>query len=213
MSQEFSLISLEHLLRWVLREEETGEIFGIPRELFFKPSLDDPFRVERYGQTLESPIGVAAGPHTQMAQNIIAAWLCGGRYIELKTVQTLDELKVSKPCIDLGDEGYNCEWSQELRLKDSFNEYLHAWIILHILRHKWGWANDASPGFLFNLSVGYNMEGILKPNVQEFFRKARSCKELLAEKIESIKHLYPDVTRLAIPDRISDNITLSTMHG
>ncbi len=213
MSQELSLISLEHLLRWVLREEETGEIFGIPRELFFKPSLDDPFRFERYGKTLETPIGVAAGPHTQMAQNIIAAWLCGARYIELKTVQTLDELKVSKPCIDLGDEGYNCEWSQELRLKDSFNEYLHAWIILHILRHKWGWADDGGPGFIFNLSVGYNMEGILKPNVQEFLRKARSCKELLAEKIDSIKHLYPDVVKLAIPDRISDNITLSTMHG
>ena len=46
----------------------------------------------RYGQMLETPLGVAAGPHTQLSQNIIAAWLCGARYMELKTVQTLDEL-------------------------------------------------------------------------------------------------------------------------
>ena len=55
---------------------------------------------------METPLGVAAGPHTQLSQNILAAWLCGARYIELKTVQVLDELNVTKPCIDLADEGY-----------------------------------------------------------------------------------------------------------
>ena len=55
-----------------------------------------------------------------LAQNIVAAWLCGARYIELKTVQTLDELDVPKPCIDMQDEGYNVEWSQELKVFQSF---------------------------------------------------------------------------------------------
>jgi putative selenate reductase len=95
--------------------------------------------------------------------------------MELKTVQTLDELEVTKPCIDMTDEGYNCEWSQELKLEQSFNEYLNAWIILHILKDKFGWGQPDSRGFIFNMSVGYNLEGILNPNVQNFLDKMTDC--------------------------------------
>jgi len=129
MSDRFSPIPINRLFQIISSEySERKEIFGIPEELFFVPKPDDKFRMQRYGKTLETPIGVAAGPHTQMAQNIIVAWLCGARYMELKTVQTLDELNVSKPCIDMQDEGYNCEWSQELKIYESFDEYLKAWI-------------------------------------------------------------------------------------
>lgn len=38
---------------------------------------------------LESPLGVAAGPHTQLAQNIVACYAGGARFIELKTVQVM----------------------------------------------------------------------------------------------------------------------------
>ena len=148
MSDRFSRISIEKLFKWILTEEESGRIFGIYKELFFTPKESDTFRMKRYGKTLETPIGVAAGPHTQLAHNIIASWLCGARYIELKTIQTLDEIQVTKPCIDMEDEGYNCEWSQELKIKDSFDEYLNAWIIIHILKNKFGWNKD-EPGFHF----------------------------------------------------------------
>lgn len=214
MSKEFSRTSIEHLISWVLKEyDETQQIFGIHKDLFFVPNKKDPFTMTRYGQYLESPIGVAAGPHTQMAQNLIAAWLCGSRYLELKTVQTLDELNVSKPCIDIQDEGYNCEWSQELKLDDSFDEYLNAWIILHVLRHKFGWPNENGRGFIFNMSVGYNLEGILKPNVQKFLDKMENCQEALQEKLAVVRKYYPKVDEIEIPARLSDNITLSTMHG
>ena len=85
---------------------------------------------------METPIGVAAGPQTQLAQHIVISWLTGARFIELKTIQTLDEIEVSKPCIDMQDEGYNCEWSQELKISESFDQYLNAWIIIHILKDK-----------------------------------------------------------------------------
>jgi hypothetical protein len=86
MSKEFSRISIEHLCSWILKEyDETQQIFGIHKDLFFTPRANDPFTMNRYGQFMETPIGVAAGPHTQMAQNLIAAWLCGSRYLELKT--------------------------------------------------------------------------------------------------------------------------------
>ena len=127
MSDLFQPISSEQLIGWVFTELETHEsIFGIPRQHFFVPSGDDPFRTSAFGHLLETPFGPAAGPHSQMAQNIVTAWLCGARYIELKTVQTLDVLDVSKPCIDMEDEGYNVEWSQELKIYQSFDEYLRA---------------------------------------------------------------------------------------
>jgi putative selenate reductase len=214
MSKEFSRISIDRLCSWILKEyDETNQIFGVHKDLFFTPKANDPFSMNRYGQYMESPIGVAAGPHTQMAQNLIMAWLCGSRYLELKTVQTLDELNVSKPCIDMQDEGYNCEWSQELKLDDSFDEYLNAWIMLHVLHHKFGWNNEKGRGFIFNMSVGYNLEGVLKANVQKFLDRMENCETELKEKLAVVKKYYPEVDQIDIPSKLSDNITLSTMHG
>ena len=213
MSDKFTCCPIHRLLQWVLEEEKQGRIFGICQELFFVPQPGDAFRMQRYGQTLETPIGVAAGPHTQLSQNIISAWLTGARYIELKTIQTLDELEVTKPCIDMTDEGYNCEWSQELKLAQSFNEYLNAWIMLHILKDSFGWGEPDTAGFIFNMSVGYNLEGILHSNVQQFLDKMADCGAQKSAKIEQLAKLYPRVRDLEIPDRLTDNITISTMHG
>ncbi len=184
---------------------------GIPGSLFYRSQDKDVFGSTRYGRYLETPIGVAAGPHTQLAANIVAAWLCGARYIELKTIQTLDELEVSKPCIDMQDEGYNCEWSQELRVRESFTEYLNAWIIIHILHRELGFCGQA--GTMFNMSVGYNLDGIMKPNVQWFLDRMRDCTEELDLAKKSIRDIYPGIESLNIPSQISDHITLSTMHG
>lgn len=211
MPDTFSPIPFARLFKLMLDGEQMGSLLNLPRALFFTPRSDDPFRTRRYGQLLETPLGVAAGPHTQLAQNIVAAWLCGARFIELKTVQTLDELAVSKPCIDMQDEGYNCEWSQELPIRESFGEYLHAWILIHVLRHHFGWAGE--PGTIFNMSVGYNLAGILQDNVQEFLDKVADCSAELEEKIQEIEPLYPRIREIDIPARISDNVTLSTMHG
>ena len=174
MPDKFHPVSLKHLLQLILNEYVSNKsIFGIPEELFFVPEKNNHLKTELFDQKLHSPVGVAAGPHSQMAQNIVGAWLMGARYIELKTIQTLDEIEVHKPCIDMQDEGYNCEWSQEFNIRESFNEYLNAWIIIHILNHRFGRGNDT--GTIFNMSVGYNMQGILNDNVQWFLRKMNGC--------------------------------------
>ncbi len=209
----FFCTDIDVLLRWILTDlEERNEIFGIVREQFFIPRVTDPFRMHRYGDLLETPLGVASGPHTQLAQNIVSAWLTGSRYIELKTIQVLDELDVTKPCIDMTDEGYNCEWSQELKLDESFNEYLNGFILLYILRDKLGFAGDEA-GFIFNMSAGYELNGIHSPSVQRFFDRMEDCSEELAAKIEKVSEIYPRVKNLNIPRRISNSLTISTMHG
>ncbi|HNV95882.1 MAG TPA: putative selenate reductase subunit YgfK [Bacteroidales bacterium] len=214
MNDKFNIIGIEQLFTIILNDyQERKEIFGIPEALFFRPNKADVFRILRYNQLLETPIGVAAGPQTQLAQNIISAWLCGARYIELKTIQTLDELTISKPCIDMQDEGYNCEWSQELKIKESYEEYLKAWILIHLLKHKFNWDNSEGLGVIFNMSVGYNLEGILKDNVQWFFNKMSDCSYEKEQMIKSLSKFYPEIQKINIPNQISNNITLSTMHG
>lgn len=211
MTDRFVPIQLPLLFKMIVTQLEAGHFFGIPKENFYAPNGHQ-LETIRFGQSLETPYGPAAGPHTQLSQNIVGAWLCGARYIELKTVQTLDELEVSKPCIDLQDEGYNCEWSQELRIHQSFEQYLDAWIIIHLLAKYLNWEGSAQKT-IFNMSVGYNLEGILKPNVQWFFEKMNSCTAELNAKIEELSVEFPWVKEVEIPTQISNNITLSTMHG
>jgi putative selenate reductase len=203
MSDRFHPISMEQLTDWVYTElDEKDSLFGVPRSAFFVPSPDHRFRLDKYGATLETPFGVAAGPHTQMAQNIIVSWLVGARFIELKTVQTLDELDVAKPCIDLEDEGYNVEWSQELKVYESFDEYLRAWVLIHALHHQFGFPGDR-PGMIFNMSVGYNLEGILRPNVQWFLDVMDDASAYLPRYVDIVAERYPAVRDIDIPPRLS----------
>ncbi len=212
MSDRFHPISISQLWQLLYTElQHEGKILGIDRSLFYQPGDHPEFHTRLFGHELASPLGVAAGPHSQMAQNIIASWLMGSRYIELKTIQTLDELDVSKPCIDMQDEGYNCEWSQELKIEESFHEYLNAWIIIHLLQHVLGFEGEVDT--IFNMSVGYNMEGIQQENVLWFLTHMRNAKTELEEKIAELEPLFPEIRNITIPSCISDNITLSTMHG
>ncbi|MEJ2128277.1 MAG: putative selenate reductase subunit YgfK [Woeseiaceae bacterium] len=213
MSALFSPIAAEQLFAWVFRElERRDSVFGIPRRNFFVPRDDDRFATTVFGRRIGTPFGPAAGPHTQMAQNIVAAWLCGARYIELKTVQTLDELDVSKPCIDMQDEGYNIEWSQELKVHESLQEYVRAWVLIHALHRALGFPGQ-SPDVVFNLSVGYNLEGIRQPNMQWFLDETRDAGVHIDRLLERLERHYPDAYKLEVPGRLSDNVTLSTMHG
>ncbi len=209
MEPAFRSIPLEQLARWIFRDLEGGHgALGIPQESFAVPGPSLASRM--FGRELAAPLGVAAGPHSQLAQNIVASWLCGARFIELKTVQVLDEIEVSRPCIDAADETYNCEWSQELKLEQSFEEYLNGWVLLHALAH---WMGLEGPGTLFAMSVGYSLEGIQNPRVQKFISSMRDAGPYLEAAIDAVAKVYPAVRDARIPRRISDHITLSTMHG
>ncbi len=213
MSDRFHPLSMEQLTSWVFTElEQKGSIFNVPASAVFVPRPDHRFRRRELGVELDTPWGVAAGPHTQMAQNIVAAWLAGARLIELKTVQTLDELEVNKPCIDVEDEGYNVEWSQELRVHESFDEYLRAWVLVHALHRALGFPGER-PGVVFNMSVGYNLEGIRRPNVQWYLDAMADASAWLPAYVDVVARRFPAVREVDIPARISDSVTLSTMHG
>jgi putative selenate reductase len=217
------------VLRCLGEYRAKGSIFDIPSDHFWRPSATR--RAVIFSSGAENPIGPAAGPHTQLAQNILSAWLAGGRYFELKTVQKLDSLSIEKPCIDAADEGYNVEWSTELSLDQAYDEYLKAWILLHLFETLIS-ASTTPPSFLFNMSVGYDLEGIKTEKMDRYIHRMidSSHEEPFQRYLEELSELASDPMLLAgtpwrdretllraLPSRISARIcasvTLSTMHG
>ena len=213
MSDRMHVLPFADLVSWILSEyEENGSIFGIPRELFYVPQDDAPFATTLFGEPLATPIGPAAGPHTQLTQNILSAWLVGGRFIELKTVQIMDELEIPRPCIDMEDEGYNVEWSQELKLEQSLQEYVKAWVLVHLLQRLLGF--EAAPlGTIFNMSVGYNLEGILSDPMQRFMDRLEDASAEIEALQKLLQDKFPQFVGIDIPPRIVRSVTVSTMHG
>ena len=159
MADKMRPVPFVNLLERIVGEyRNEGSVFSIHESEFYVPKKDKAIKV--FNQECVTPLGPAAGPHTQLAQNIIAAYLTGARFIELKTVQIMDTLEIAKPCIDARDEGYNVEWSTEYTLPKAYDEYLKAWIILHIIETLMQGGKFEKPSFIFNMSVGYNLEGI-----------------------------------------------------
>ena len=86
------------LLRRMLREYESeGKVFDLPARKFWHgdPNLDT--SVLFHGRRAANPVGPAAGPQDQMAQNVALSWLAGSRILELKTVQVNDRLTIPRP--------------------------------------------------------------------------------------------------------------------
>ena len=174
------------------------------------------------------PLGPAAGPHTQIAPNLVAAYLSGARVFELKTVQQNDHLDIDKPCIDALDEGHNVEWSTELTLDQACREYLNAWLAINLLARLW---SHKPADFIFNMSVGYTLEGIMSEKMDAFIEGMRrpeageywdkSIEELLAfiESPTFIRVFGQTALERArsiaehMPVRPVHSVTLSTMHG
>jgi putative selenate reductase len=201
------------LQRMLIEYKHSRSIFGIHESLFHTPQADAPYATpDFFGNYLATPVGPSAGPHTQLSQNIISAWLCGGRFIELKTVQVMDELVIPRPCIDITDEGYNVEWSQELKLQQSAQEYINAWVAIHLLRRLLGW-EDRPMGTIFDMSVGYNLEGIKSPAMTRFMNQMANASAELAEIQATLRHAFPQFADVEIPAQLVNSVTLSTMHG
>ncbi|MEA3351659.1 MAG: putative selenate reductase subunit YgfK [Chloroflexota bacterium] len=223
MSDVMYPIEFKPLLDWIIKEYKNEKsIFSIPEEKFYYKPDDTYFII--FGEKCETPVGPAAGPHTQVAQNIVAAYLTGSRFFELKTVQILDELEIEKPCIDVPDEGYNTEWSTELKVQEAFEEYVKAWFLIYVAEKMLGLSQSNQRGFVFNMSVGYDLEGIKSPKIDQFIEGLRDASDtaIFQQCAANLKQAIRagDVPNLVDADfvdeispHISNSITLSTMHG
>lgn len=212
-------MSLPMLLERIAYEWESRKrIFDLSTARFWKPDPEVDLSFEFLGRPAATPVGPAAGPHSQMAQNIVLSWLGGSRLFELKTVQVIDDLEIARPCIDMQTIGYNIEWSQELLVHESLEEYAKAWMIIEMLK-RWEPIREFvgdDPGLhVFDMSVGYDLAGIQSDKVSGFIHAMANA----GDEIERLRAQIPDDSPFAqfrdldFPTTISDTITLSTFHG
>ena len=203
------------LITRMFMELETEEsIFDFPSKKFFTGLSGKDYSVKFHGKNSSSPFGPASGPQTQMAQNIVLSWLGGARIMELKTVQILDELEIPRPCIDMQTVGYNVEWSQELRIKQSLHEYVKGAMLIEILQASG--KLDLAVNFgdvLYDMSVGYDLQGIKSDKVRQFIEGMLNSADIVEHYRKQIPDQYRQFRDLDFPTKLSDTLTLSTFHG
>ena len=216
MSELMIPIPFKELMNWIMTEyRQEGSVFGVHRPYVAGEKSLPIFG----GEKIETPFGPAAGPNTQLAQNIIAGYFAGARFFELKTVQKVDGADlaacISRPCILAEDECYNCEWSTELYVQQAYEEYVKAWCACHILSRVCGLGQP--DGFVFNMSVGYDLEGIKGPKIDKYLNEMMDASgtPIFQECIKVLREMFPGEEDLiaAIPARISNSVTVSTLHG
>ena len=200
-------------------------IFDLPAAKWYLPTQESDapdLSVSFHGRRAGTPVGPASGPHTQMAQNLVLSWLAGARILELKTVQIDDRLSIARPCIDAANVGYNIEFSQELRVHQSLDQYVQGAMLIHMLRfaphlfgHPFGkvdWTGAAG-ATLFDMSVGYDLAGIRSDKVQGFIHGMIDATASVDRLRGQIPHRLKELRELDYPARLSRCITLSTFHG
>ena len=197
---------------WATRKK----IFDLPNARIWQPDDNIDLGFDFLGRRCATPIGPAAGPHSQLAQNIVLSWLGGSRLFELKTVQVLDDLEIARPCIDMQTIGYNIEWSQELTTGQSLTEYVKASMLLAILR-QWGPLTPfvgPDPGpHVFDMSVGYDLAGISGDKVAAFISGMRDATAEIDQLRSELTGPWAQYADLDFDPSISDTLTLSTFHG
>lgn len=220
MSEIMRPMSIGHLMHWIMSEyEQKKSIFGIEKIVKHENGQTLPI----YEEKIESPFGPAAGPNSQLAQNIVAAYVAGSRFFELKTVQVMDGADlaacISRPCIIAGDECYNCEWSTELYVPQAFAEYVKAWVACKLIAKEYNLGDPDA--FVFNMSVGYDLEGIKSPKVDKYINDMieakdtevfKECINWALEHVNEFKNVDEEYIR-SISSNVSNSITESTLHG
>ena len=193
-----------------------NRIFDLPTARFWKPDPDVDLSFEFLGRPAATPVGPAAGPHSQLAQNIVLSWLGGARLFELKTIQIIDDLEIERPCIDMETIGFNTEWSQELKIEESIEEYVKAWMMIEMLRN---WdplrphvGRDPGP-HVFDMSVGYDLAGISNPKVEAFINAMKDASAEIDRLRSQIPESFGAFREMTFPSQIADTVTLSTFHG
>ena len=223
MSELMKTISFEKILELVLEDYYTkGKIFEVEEKDFFN-EIDNTIAMEFCGEYLRYPVGPAAGPHTQLTQNLLSAYLTGCRYFEPKTVQIVDgkqmQEMIARPCIDAKNVGYNVEWSTELTIEEAKEEYIKASVLMQVMGIELGLSDVKD--FILNISVGYDLKGIQSKKISDFIDDLKDAKdtEIFKECIETLKKNINKFRRFKLEDidkitsKITNIVTLSTMHG
>jgi len=200
-----------------LEPERQQTIFDLPFKKMYRPDPTLDTSVTFHGRKAATPVGPAAGPQTQLAQNLVLSWIAGSRILELKTVQINDELVINRPCIDMTNVGYNIEFSQELRLNESIHEYVAGMMLVEMLKASNLIQIEPSPfdktSTIYDFSLGYDLAGISSKRIREFIADLRDASRYVDKLRQEIPDRWKQYRDLPYPTEISNTVTLSTFHN
>ena len=203
--------------RMFLEPQKQQTIFDLPLKKCYRPDPLLDMSVKFHGQLAANPVGPAAGPQTQMAQNLLLSWIAGSRILELKTVQIDDQLVINRPCIDMTNVGYNIEFSQELRLHESIHEYVAGMMLIEMLKAsdllQFAPSRYDKTSTIYDFSLGYDLKGISSAAIRSFIASLRNAKSHIDKLRQEIPDRWKQYRDLPYPAEISRSITLSTFHN
>ncbi len=168
MAKTVTPLSFEKLMGMLIEEYRSeGSIFGVKD--FYKAKRA---RLPIFGMRIENPVGPAAGPVTQTAQGIIAAYLSGARFFELKTVVPGEET-YEKPSASIGDRTYSSEHPSEMPISEAFAEYVKAYYAIKLIST--AFELGVPEGFVFNMSLGGCLEDLKSDKMNSFIEGLKSA--------------------------------------
>ena len=104
-------------------------------------------------------------------------------------------------------------------MPQAFDEYVKAWFACKVLAKEYGLGG--MDGFQFNMSVGYDLEGIKTEKIDRFIEGMKDasetpifkeCRQWLLENLDRFENLTEEDVKSISPN-VCGSITLSTLHG
>lgn len=205
MSKQITPIPFRELMRWITTEyQQNGSVFGVA-----KPFQATPRKLPIFGEYIETPIGPAAGPHTQFAQNIVAAYFAGARFFELETVGT--EPVEGTALIDAEDECSHNGCPSSLPAEEAFAEYVKAWCACKIMAKVYGLGDGE--GFVFHMSVAGDSAALQSDVINTYLDHMADASGTAEfnDCLTVLKEFFPEESAYidTISPRISRSVTLA----
>ena len=192
-----------------------NSVFGLPRAKWYQPAADDPdLAVNTLGGTAGNPAGPAAGPHTQLAQNMLLAYVAGGRILELKTVQAERVARSLRPYINIGAVGLCANWGAGLYIRDALHQYVAGAMLIELFRRDpdiaGAFTDNLSGAVICDVGVGYSLSGIRRDRVRGFLDSMRSASAIVEHLRAQIPREFTFARMHTYPIRIANHVTVST---
>lgn len=162
MTKTLRPIPIHRLLEHVAREMEmSSTVFSVP------PGYRGTGRGETlpFGR-LELPLGVAPGPHSQMAQNLICAYVAGARAFGLTTV-SLDEPDEPGAYIQAPGQCRRRVRGGSLGLEEMTGEFIKGSFAIQLLARELGLGDPG--GMIFAMGVPGDRATLESPRMTAFF--------------------------------------------
>lgn len=212
---ELQGIPLEKHLESIIKEFTIyGSIYGYPKQGFYKNQY--PVDTQIRDKNIITPIGIAAGPHSQLAHNIVLSFLHGARTFELKLAQRPDDLEVLKYGRFKGNGTSGNGWNQTVDLGILKKEFINAYLLLKALESEEILGIEKGHTFyrtLFDLSVGVDLRGITSARMKNWMNRLVNGSECIGEALDQLPERFSFLKGRSISPFVANSVTLSVFHG